>query len=222
MIFFYFCHLLLLTYVIWSCLVYYILRWFVFGNLNRNVCQHQCCLMQKCRFCVWQSARKIIQLNWTGPVYISKSIMQCCCGKDNFMKNCHDEHSIPRVTPDEHNMADILQVFFKGIFFYGNVWISCNISPKYVPNDPMKNSSSLAQVMPRRRINVKPLSKPRWTTCKTHIGFIRPQWLKNDYKLFQEDFASTMKNKMMSFKHCVGLRGGKWLNEILLEASINL
>ena len=33
----------------------------------------------------------------------------------------------------------------------------------------------------------------------THIGPIRPQGMKNDYKLFDEDFISTMKNQMLSF-----------------------
>ena len=49
---------------------------------------------------------------------------------------------------------------FKWIFFNENVWISINISLKFVPRGPINNMPTLVQVMAWRRPGDKPLSEP--------------------------------------------------------------
>ena len=73
-----------------------------------------------------------------------------------------------------HSPDDI----FKWIFLNENVWISINISLKFVPRGPINNIPTLVQVMAWRRPGDKPLSEPMTVTLPTHICFTRPQWVK--------------------------------------------
>ena len=58
-------------------------------------------------------------------------------------------------------MAAILpDDIFKWIFLYENVWISINISLKFVPKGPINNIPPLVQIMAWRRTGDKPLSEP--------------------------------------------------------------
>ena len=65
---------------------------------------------------------------------------------------------------------------FKWIFLNGNVWISTNISLKFVPRGPINNIPTLVQVMAWRRPGDKPLSEPMMVRLPTHICVTRPQW----------------------------------------------
>ena len=66
---------------------------------------------------------------------------------------------------------------FKWIFLNENVWISINISLKFVPMGPINNIPTLVQVMAWRRPGDKPLSEPMMVRSPTHICVTRPQWV---------------------------------------------
>ena len=69
---------------------------------------------------------------------------------------------------------------FKWIFLNENVWISINISMKFVPRGPINNILTLVQIMAWRRPGDKPLSEPMMVRLPTHICVTRPQWVKNN------------------------------------------
>ena len=76
---------------------------------------------------------------------------------------------------------------FKRIFFNENVWISINISLKFVPRGPINNIPTLVQVMAWRRSGDKPLSEPMMVRLPTHICVTRPQWVKERTRLVFSD-----------------------------------
>ena len=80
-----------------------------------------------------------------------------------------------RPRPNGRHFADDI---FKCIFFNENVWISINISLKFVSMGPINNFLALVQVMAWRRPGDKPLSKPMMISLLTHICVTRPQWAK--------------------------------------------
>ena len=58
---------------------------------------------------------------------------------------------------------------FKWIFLNENVWISINISLKFVPRRPINNIPTLVQVMAWRRPGDKPLPEPMMVRLPTQI-----------------------------------------------------
>ena len=67
-------------------------------------------------------------------------------------------------------MAAIFQTTFSnGYSGNENVWISINISLKFVPRCPINNIPALRQVMAWRRPGDKPLSEPMMVRLTTHI-----------------------------------------------------
>ena len=66
---------------------------------------------------------------------------------------------------------------FKWIFLNENVWISINISLKFVPRGPINSIPTLVQVMAWRRPGDKSLSEPMMVRLPTHICVTRPQWV---------------------------------------------
>ena len=68
---------------------------------------------------------------------------------------------------------------FKWIFLNENVWISINISLKFVPRGPINNIPTLVQVMAWRPSGDKPLSEPMMVSLPTHMCVTRPQWINN-------------------------------------------
>ena len=66
---------------------------------------------------------------------------------------------------------------FKWIFLNENVWISINISLKFVPKGPINNIQALVQIMAWHRPGDKPLSEPMMVKLSTHISVTRPQWV---------------------------------------------
>ena len=71
---------------------------------------------------------------------------------------------------------------FKWIFLNENVWISINISLKFVPRGSINNIPTLVQVMAWRRPGDKPLSEPMMARLPTHICVTRPQWVNAIYQ----------------------------------------
>ena len=78
---------------------------------------------------------------------------------------------------------------FKWIFLNESVWISINISPKFVPRGPINNSPTLVQVMAWRRPGDKLLSEPMMVRLPTHICVTWPQWVKSSHCNSFEDCA---------------------------------
>ena len=66
---------------------------------------------------------------------------------------------------------------FKWIFLNENVWLSINISLKFVPMSPINNISTLVQVMAWRRPGDKPLYEPMMDRLPTHICVTQSQWV---------------------------------------------
>ena len=73
-----------------------------------------------------------------------------------------------------HHFTDDI---FKHIFLNGNVWISINISLRFVPMRPIDNIPALVRIMAWRRPGDKPLSEPMMVSLLTHICVTRPQWV---------------------------------------------
>ena len=67
---------------------------------------------------------------------------------------------------------------FKCIFLNENVWISLQISLKFVPKGSINNIPSLFQIMAWGWPGNKPLSEPMMVSLPTHIWVTRPQWVK--------------------------------------------
>ena len=86
---------------------------------------------------------------------------------------------------NEQHFADGI---FKRIFFNKNVWISIQISLKFVPKGPINNIPVLVLIMAWCRSGDKPLSEPMMVSLPTHICVTRPQWVKP--VLFSQYFDS--------------------------------
>ena len=68
---------------------------------------------------------------------------------------------------------------FKCIFLNNNVWISINISLKFVPNGLINNIPLLVQIKAGRRSGDKPSSEPMVVRLLTHICVSRLRWVKS-------------------------------------------
>ena len=68
---------------------------------------------------------------------------------------------------------------FKRIFFNENVWISIQISPKFVPKGRINYIPALVLIMAWCRSGDKPLSEPMMVSLPMHICVTRSQWVKS-------------------------------------------
>ena len=66
---------------------------------------------------------------------------------------------------------------FRCILLNENIWITIQISLKFVPKGPINNIPVLVQIMAWRRPGDKPLSEPKMVSLLTHICVTRPQWV---------------------------------------------
>ena len=69
---------------------------------------------------------------------------------------------------------------FQMQFLNEYIWISINISLKFVPKGPINKIPTLVQIMAWCRPGAKPLSKPMMMSLLTHICVTRPQWVKSN------------------------------------------
>ena len=67
---------------------------------------------------------------------------------------------------------------FKWIFLNENVWISIEMSLKFVPRGPINNIPALVQIMAWHRPGDKPLSESIMVRFSMHLCDTRPQWVK--------------------------------------------
>ena len=74
-------------------------------------------------------------------------------------------------------LVTLFRQYFKCIFLNENIWISINISLKFVHKGPTNNIPTLPQIMACRRLGEKPLSEPMMASLLTHICVTRPQWV---------------------------------------------
>ena len=75
---------------------------------------------------------------------------------------------------------------FTCIFLNENVWISINISLKFVPQGQINNIPALVQIMAWPRRGDKPLSEPMMVSLLTHICITRPHWVNYTWRKFKE------------------------------------
>ena len=89
----------------------------------------------------------------------------------------NDRLSIKSMRPrqDGRHFPDDILIW---IFLNENVWITIEISLKFVPKGPINNIPSLVQIMAWCRPGDKPLSEPMMGSLLTHICVTRPQWVK--------------------------------------------
>ena len=85
-------------------------------------------------------------------------------------------HNINTLRPRQ-NGRHFPDDIFKWIFLNENVWISINISLKFVPRGSINNIPTLVQVMAWHRPGDKPLSGLIMVRLPTHICVARPQWV---------------------------------------------
>ena len=76
---------------------------------------------------------------------------------------------------------------FESIFVNENVWISINISLKFVPKGPIDHIPALDQIMTWRRPSEKPLSEPMMINLPTHICVTRPQWVNENNSMWRNN-----------------------------------
>ena len=72
---------------------------------------------------------------------------------------------------------------FKCIFLNENIWISIEISLKFVPKGPINNIPSLVQILACRRSGDKSLSELMMASLLTHVCITRPQWVESPTQL---------------------------------------
>ena len=80
-------------------------------------------------------------------------------------------------------MAAIFQTTFLNAFSWmnENIWISIEISVKFVPKGPINNIQALVQIMAWCRPGDKLLSETMLASLLMHICITRPQWIKSQY-----------------------------------------
>ena len=89
--------------------------------------------------------------------------------------NIFSRLNILRPRQNRRHFADDI---FKCIFLNENVWISINISLKFVRKGLIDHIPALVQLMAWCRPGDKPLSEPMMISLPTRICVTRPRWVK--------------------------------------------
>ena len=84
------------------------------------------------------------------------------------------------------NGRHFLDGIFKYMWLIENVWISIQISMKFLSKGPINNIPALAQIMAWRRPGDKPLYEPMMVNLLTHICTTRPQWGQMGYSCLNQ------------------------------------
>ena len=128
--------------------------------------------------CVWKRRKLGCLLKRWSVFFLTfgTCVFVCYHGFNTWLRfhNTTSYHLINTLRPrrnEQHFTDDI----FKRIFFNENVWISIEISLKFVAKGPINNIPALVQIMAWRRSGNKPLSEPMMVSLPTHICVTRPQ-----------------------------------------------
>ena len=141
-------------------------------------------------------------ISWDVYLYLKNGATDKLCPWSIFMTSGHDyyvtiQYKHPSVYSVVHAIYDFIEGLkktfntlrlrqngrhfpndiFKWIFFNENVWISINISLKFVPRGSINNIPTLVKVMAWRQPGDKPLSEPMMVRLPMHICVTRPQWV---------------------------------------------
>ena len=122
---------------------------------------------------VWKPVQSIgdIGCNWVQKtLFREQLILRLTKLINNRYLNTLRPRPNDRLFPDD---------IFKWVFLNKNVWISIEISLKFVPKGPINDIPSLVQIMAWRRSGDKPLSEPMMVRLPTHVCVTRPQWVKH-------------------------------------------
>ena len=109
----------------------------------------------------------IFILKHIGAIQFPWNICSLSCNRICWCSSCRSFNILRARQNGRHFPDDI----FKWIFWNGNVWISINISLKFVPRVPINN-------IPIFRPGAKPLSEPMMVRLPTHICDTRPHLVK--------------------------------------------
>ena len=93
---------------------------------------------------------------------------------------------------------------FNCVFLNENVWISINISLKFVPKGPIDSIPALVRMMAWRRSGDKPLSEPMVVNLLTHIRVTRPQWLNCERLITNYSIGSMCKFTIIAYAYVCG------------------
>ena len=118
--------------------------------------------------------------------------------------------------PNGSQFADNI---FKCIFLNENVWISLEISLKFVPMVPINNMPALVQIMGWRRSADKPLSEPMMVRLLTHICVTPP--LLNKEAMWVNDslgeLAWLLHERYTAWTMWNDMQGNEWYQFALSE-----
>ena len=117
---------------------------------------------------IWD-ALTVMWRHCNAPVYIERFMLWAPVPIEIYI-------NILRSRQNGHHFPDDI---FKCISLNEIVWISTNISQKFVPKGPITNIPSLVQIMAWRRLGDKPFSEPIMFSLPTHICVTRPQRVNN-------------------------------------------
>ena len=100
-----------------------------------------------------------------------------------------------RPRQDGRHFADDI---FKCVFLNEDIWISINISLRFVTKGPINNIPALVEIMAWRRPGDKSWSQSMMMSLLTHICVTRPQWIYFDWALLQGCDFQLKGNKLAS------------------------
>ena len=128
---------------------------------------------------LWHLTRIWYLINWV------ETIQWYIAAKHGYLSrfhgDCQSRNHVNTLRPRQNGRHFPYDIF-KCILLKKNVWISIQISLKFVPKGPINNISALVQVMAWRRQGDKPLSEPMMLWLSTHICVTRPQWVNTSSK----------------------------------------
>ena len=97
------------------------------------------------------------------------------------------------------NVCHFTDNIFKYILVKENVWISLNISQKFLPIVQIHSIPALVKIMAWCWSGDKPLSEPMMVSLLTHICITRPQWVKSLAWTIMEAHAKQLRNKLSCY-----------------------
>ena len=127
----------------------------------------------KCTF--WH--RKYFAVNPAVADALTDVMRQWTSGISGFVY-CDTHIDLVNAFRPRQNGRHFADDIFKCIFLNENIWISIQISPKFVPKGPINNIPALVQIMAWCRLGDKPLSELMMVSLLTYTCVTRPQWVK--------------------------------------------